>query len=67
MNARLKSHPARFRTMSEADVDNIMAIELMAYPFPWTAQIFTDCIRAGYACFVLPHPGRPPAPLPGAR
>ena len=53
MNARLKTHPARFRQMSEADVDNIMAIELLAYPFPWSGQIFTDCIRAGYACFVL--------------
>lgn len=53
MNARLKTHPARFRHMTEADVDNVMAIELLAYPFPWTAQIFTDCIRAGYACLVL--------------
>jgi ribosomal-protein-alanine N-acetyltransferase len=41
------------RPMREADVDNVIAIELRAYEFPWTQQIFRDCLRAGYHGFVL--------------
>jgi [ribosomal protein S18]-alanine N-acetyltransferase len=36
------------RAMREEDVDAVMAIELRAYPFPWTHGIFRDCLRAGY-------------------
>ncbi len=43
----------RIRLMVEEDVPAIMAIEERAYPFPWTAGIFRDCIRAGYSCYVL--------------
>ena len=41
------------RPMREADLDAVMAIELRAYPFPWTAGIFRDCLRAGYPSWVL--------------
>lgn len=30
-----------------------MAMEVCAYPFPWTAGIFSDCLRSGYACWLL--------------
>lgn len=43
--------------MNEADLDAIMAIELRAYPYPWTAGIFRDCIRAGHHCWVLDRDG----------
>lgn len=36
------------RAMREEDIDAVMAIELRAYPFPWTHGIFRDCLRAGY-------------------
>ncbi|MEN1943523.1 ribosomal protein S18-alanine N-acetyltransferase [Luteimonas sp. MJ293] len=41
------------RPMREADVESVMEIELRAYPFPWTAGIFRDCLRAGYQAWVL--------------
>ncbi|WP_202844536.1 ribosomal protein S18-alanine N-acetyltransferase [Luteimonas saliphila] len=41
------------RPMREDDLDEIMRIELRAYPFPWTIGIFRDCLRAGYPAWVL--------------
>ena len=41
------------RPMREADLEAVMAIERRAYPFPWTPGIFRDCLRAGYAMWVL--------------
>ncbi|MCL7715546.1 ribosomal protein S18-alanine N-acetyltransferase [Stenotrophomonas sp. CPCC 101365] len=39
--------------MHEGDLEAVMAIELRAYPFPWTRGIFQDCLRAGYCGQVL--------------
>ncbi|MHC9085618.1 ribosomal protein S18-alanine N-acetyltransferase [Luteimonas sp. RIT-PG2_3] len=39
--------------MREADLDEIMQIELRAYPFPWTHGIFSDCLKAEYPAWVL--------------
>ncbi|WP_187471181.1 ribosomal protein S18-alanine N-acetyltransferase [Luteimonas viscosa] len=41
------------RPMRDADLDEVMRIELRAYPFPWTIGIFRDCLRAGYPAWVL--------------
>ena len=41
------------RLMADEDVPKIMRIEERTYPYPWTAGIFRDCIRAGYCCYVL--------------
>lgn len=30
-----------------------MAVELRAYPFPWTRGIFRDCLKAGYPSWAL--------------
>ncbi len=49
---------AALRPMREDDLDRVMAIELRAYPFPWTAGIFRDCLRAGYPAWVLVQDGR---------
>jgi ribosomal-protein-alanine N-acetyltransferase len=43
----------KLRPMSEADVAGVVAIEQVAYPFPWTEGIFRDCLRVGYHCSVL--------------
>ncbi|MDE2407415.1 MAG: ribosomal protein S18-alanine N-acetyltransferase [Xanthomonadaceae bacterium] len=40
------------RPMREADLDAVMAIELQAYPFPWTRGIFRDCLHSNYAMWV---------------
>lgn len=43
----------RLRVMREEDLAEVMAIELRAYPFPWSRGIFRDCLRAGYPAWVL--------------
>ncbi len=41
------------RTMVEADVSSVVAIERAAYQFPWSEGIFRDCLRVGYVCRVV--------------
>jgi ribosomal-protein-alanine N-acetyltransferase len=41
------------RRMSVDDLDDVLNIEKRSYPFPWSRGIFTDCIRVGYACWLL--------------
>jgi ribosomal-protein-alanine N-acetyltransferase len=43
--------------MGYSDLSEVMAIELRAYPFPWTEGIFRDCLRVGYSCWVLEDEG----------
>lgn len=47
-----------FRPMREADLGDVLAIEREAYEFPWSREIFRDCIRVGYSCRVLEFEGR---------
>lgn len=44
--------------MAYADLKEVMAIEVSAYPFPWTEIIMRDCIRVGYCCQVVESRGR---------
>lgn len=53
MNKNIGKQAAVLRQMTPHDVPAIMEIERRAYPFPWTEGIFEDCIRVGYACWVL--------------
>lgn len=41
------------RPMRETDLAAVMAIELQAYPFPWTEGIFRDCLAAAYPARVM--------------
>ena len=41
------------RAMQQPDVDEVMAIEVAVCDFPWTASIYSDCIKVGYSCWVL--------------
>jgi ribosomal-protein-alanine N-acetyltransferase len=43
----------RLRAMTEADLAAVVQIERSVYPYPWTAGIFSDCLRVGYHCTVL--------------
>lgn len=38
----------RFRPMQVSDLERVMAVELQAYPFPWTRGHFVDSLAAGY-------------------
>ena len=55
MVAILKDPYPEFRTMRTEDLDQVAAIEISAYDYPWTHGIFRDCLRAGYNCWVLAH------------
>jgi ribosomal-protein-alanine N-acetyltransferase len=41
-----------FRIARESDVPEILRIERLSYPFPWTEGIFRDCLRVNYTCRV---------------
>ncbi|CAG1771097.1 phosphinothricin acetyltransferase [uncultured bacterium] len=48
----------RVRTMTHADLSAVMVIERKNYEFPWTEDIFKDCFKAGYHCFVCEAQGK---------
>lgn len=41
------------RPMTMDDLSTVHEIETASYPFPWSAGIFRDCLRAGYLCYVI--------------
>lgn len=54
MASRLENTPvSRLRAMTQGDLGEIMKIELASYEFPWTENIFLDCLRVGYCCLVI--------------
>ncbi len=57
MSAVLQVPKNHLRPMSEGDLSDVTGIEAEAYPFPWTAQIFRDCLRVGYSCWVAERYG----------
>jgi ribosomal-protein-alanine N-acetyltransferase len=46
------------RPMLEMDLPEVAAIELKSYVFPWSENIFRDCLRVGYTCRALDLAGR---------
>lgn len=57
MNAVLRDPDLCYRPMIAADLDAVLAIELQAYPFPWTLGNFRDCLNSGYRCEVVEQGG----------
>jgi ribosomal-protein-alanine N-acetyltransferase len=55
MVAILKEPYPQIRLMHEEDLEQVAAIEMQCYEYPWTLAIFRDCLRAGYQCWVLAH------------
>jgi ribosomal-protein-alanine N-acetyltransferase len=43
----------RLRPMAQADLARVAALERESYVFPWSDQIFSDCLRVGYHCVVV--------------
>lgn len=52
MSAVLNDPQFKLRPMRADDLITVMAVELRAYPHPWTEGIFRDCLRVGYQCWV---------------
>lgn len=46
------------RPMMEIDLPEVAAVELRSYAFPWSENIFRDCLRVGYTCRALDLAGR---------
>ena len=45
-----------FRKMTPADLDNVMQLESLAYPFPWGRKLFKDSLsKPSYTCWVFEH------------
>jgi len=42
----------RLRKMTTADLPGVMTIERKNYQFPWSEDIFIDCFKARYSCWV---------------
>jgi [ribosomal protein S18]-alanine N-acetyltransferase len=53
MSAVFKSNEALFVTLTDANLDEVVAIEQSAYAHPWTRGNFKDSIRAGYLAQML--------------
>jgi len=51
MSAVVKQQPY-IRAMSREDIDTVLEIERAAYDFPWSPNIFGECMKAGYVCRV---------------
>jgi ribosomal-protein-alanine N-acetyltransferase len=51
MSAQLDRVP-RYRHMTAADLDAVVAIERTIYLHPWTRGNFSDSLAAGYHCWV---------------
>ncbi len=43
----------RLRPMTASDLDAMMAIERVNFPFPWTEGNFKDSMNSGYICLVM--------------
>jgi len=49
---------ASIRPMMELDLPEVAAVEQHSYAFPWSENIFRDCLRVGYTCRALDLAGR---------
>ena len=52
MSAVIKTE-INLRPMVVEDLIHVMDIEHVAYDYPWTVGIFSDCLRVGYICRAL--------------
>lgn len=53
MSAVFKTVEAQFEPLTEARLDDVLAIEQSAYAQPWSRGNFTDSLRAGYQAQML--------------
>ena len=56
MSALLDTLP-RYRRMTAADLDTVVAIEQSIYTHPWTPGNFADSVAAGYHCWIVESGG----------
>ncbi len=44
---------SEIRQMRSEDMAQVYELELRAYPFPWSEQIFKDCLQSGFLAWVM--------------
>lgn len=57
MSAILKEPALDIRPMRECDLHEVIEIERASYEHPWSGTIFSDCLHAGYSCWVCGRGG----------
>ena len=53
MNAAVMAPNLGLRPMRAVDIDAVLESERAGYEFPWSEDIFLDCLRVGYNCWVV--------------
>ena len=48
----------QIRPMMEIDLSEVAQVEQQSYAFPWSENIFRDCLRVGYTCRALDLAGQ---------
>jgi ribosomal-protein-alanine N-acetyltransferase len=48
----------QIRPMMEIDLPEVAQVEQQSYAFPWSENIFRDCLRVGYTCRALDLSGQ---------
>src|SRR5580765_8180857 len=48
----------QIRPMMEIDLPQVALVEQHSYAFPWSENIFRDCLRVGYTCRALDLAGQ---------
>ena len=46
---------AEMRPMQEEDIESVMEIEVASYTSPWKENIYHDCLKVGYGCWVMEY------------
>ena len=52
VSIKIQMPKGQLRLMDEQEISHIAAIDAQAYPYPWSEQIFRDCMKANYHCVV---------------
>ena len=52
----MKKGLQHLRAMKIADMDKVMQLESLAYPFPWSRKLFEDCLsKPSYTCWIFEY------------
>ncbi len=46
---------AEMRPMQKEDISAVMEIEIASYVSPWKENIYHDCLKVGYGCWVMEY------------
>ncbi|MBU0498724.1 MAG: ribosomal protein S18-alanine N-acetyltransferase [Gammaproteobacteria bacterium] len=57
MIAVLQELSPSLRPLGLSDLPEVLAIERVAYPFPWTERVLRDCIDGSYSCWAMEQAG----------